>query len=156
MFLPSSRFQMTLGSGLPLAEHSRVTLLPSVCTLSPLLRWSLMRGGTETVSAPCVISWGKGLHAKVLSPSTYACGWSLIPLFTIKTCPVSREARSSSSRSRPAFSLNIGGAPMGGVGGTPMCSIQRRSSMFLRTSRCIPTKESRTTFQKWDAVPLAA
>ncbi len=49
MFLPSSRFQVTTGLGLPRAAHSRVTLEPSVRTLSPLLRLSTMRGGTENV-----------------------------------------------------------------------------------------------------------
>ena len=43
----SSLFQVTMGLGLPFAVHSKVTLLPSVLTLSPLLRLSSILGGTE-------------------------------------------------------------------------------------------------------------
>ena len=46
--LPSSLLQTTAGWGLPEATHSRVTLLPSVWTMSELLRLSTIRGGTET------------------------------------------------------------------------------------------------------------
>lgn len=44
---PFSLFHVTLGWGLPRAVHSKVTLLPSVLTLSPLLKLSSIRGGTE-------------------------------------------------------------------------------------------------------------
>ena len=45
--LASSLLQTTSGSGEPEATHSRVTLLPSVCTMSELLRLSTILGGTE-------------------------------------------------------------------------------------------------------------
>ena len=45
--VPSSRFQVTTGVGLPVAWHSKVTSLPSVRTLSLLLWASSIRGGTE-------------------------------------------------------------------------------------------------------------
>jgi hypothetical protein len=47
MLFPSCLLHVILGLGLPRAVHSRVTLLPSVRTLSPLLKLSSMRGGTE-------------------------------------------------------------------------------------------------------------
>ena len=45
--LASSLLQTTSGSGDPEATHSRVTLLPSVCTMSELLRLSTILGGTR-------------------------------------------------------------------------------------------------------------
>ena len=44
--LASSLRHTTSGSGEPEATHSSVTLLPSVCTMSELLRLSTIRGGT--------------------------------------------------------------------------------------------------------------
>ena len=43
---PSSLLQTMSGWGLPVARHSTVTLLPSVWTMSELLRLSTIRGGT--------------------------------------------------------------------------------------------------------------
>ena len=45
--LASSLRQTTSGSGLPWVAHSRVTLLPSVWTMSELLRLSTILGGTD-------------------------------------------------------------------------------------------------------------
>ena len=53
----SSRRQTTSGSGLPDATHSRVTLDPSVCTMSEELRLSTMRGGTANKFDCCYQRW---------------------------------------------------------------------------------------------------
>ena len=60
ILLPSCLLHVTRGSGLPLAVHSRVTLLPSVLTLSPLDRLSSIFGGTriEVRTVSRVLQWG--------------------------------------------------------------------------------------------------
>lgn len=43
---PSSRFQVILGSGLPLALHANVAFSPSFTVISDMVSSSLMSGGT--------------------------------------------------------------------------------------------------------------
>lgn len=56
---PFSRFQVTMGVGLPVAWHSRVTSLPSVRTLSELLCESSILGGTWKTNVPSWFSSAK-------------------------------------------------------------------------------------------------